>query len=118
MRYAIALDQGGSVVRDGITGHSVTRPAISEEAQQSVAEWNARCVTRQVDPPVKVDGGGRSVSFELGCAPRMAGGVLFLAGMGCGGCVPSTSARPDVTSGRRRVARLAPCLPSTVESAG
>ena len=27
-----------------------------EEAQQAVAEWNARCVTRKVDPPVKVDG--------------------------------------------------------------
>ena len=58
MPYAIALDQGGWVVRDGITGRTVTRPATSEEAQQAVAEWNARCVTRQVDPPVKVDGWG------------------------------------------------------------
>jgi hypothetical protein len=58
MRYAIALDQGGWVVRDAITGRSVTRPATSAEAQQSVADWNARCVTRQVDPPVKVDGWG------------------------------------------------------------
>ena len=37
---------------------NVTRLATSEEAQQAVAEWNARCVTRQVDPPVKVDGWG------------------------------------------------------------
>jgi hypothetical protein len=37
------------VVRDGITSLTVTRPATSEEAQQAVAEWNARCVTRQVD---------------------------------------------------------------------
>ena len=41
-----------------ITGHTVTRPATSEEAQQAVAEWNARCVTQQLDPPVKVDGWG------------------------------------------------------------
>ena len=58
MRYAIALEQGGWVVRDAISGHTVTRPETSEEAQQAVAEWNARCVTRQVDPPVKVDGWG------------------------------------------------------------
>jgi len=53
VRYAIALDQGEWVVRDAITGRSVTRPATSEEAQQAVSEWNARCVTRQVEPPVK-----------------------------------------------------------------
>jgi len=58
MRYAIALEQGGWVVRDHITGHTVTQPATSAEAQQAVAEWNGRCVTRQVDPPVKVDGWG------------------------------------------------------------
>ena len=58
MRYAIALEQGGWVVRDAITGHSETQPATSEEAQQAVAAWNAGCVTRQVDPPVKVDGWG------------------------------------------------------------
>ena len=46
------------MVRDVITGRSETQPATSEEAQQAVAEWNARCVTRQVDPPVKVDGWG------------------------------------------------------------
>jgi len=45
-------------VRDGISGRTVTRPATSEEAQQAVADWNARCVTRQVDPRVKVDGWG------------------------------------------------------------
>src|SRR5215204_6987364 len=58
MRYAIALEQGGWVVRDAITGRSETEPATSEEAQRAVAEWNARCVTRQVNPPVKVDGWG------------------------------------------------------------
>jgi hypothetical protein len=56
MGYAIAPEQGGWVVRDAITGRSETQPTTSEEAQQAVAEWNARCVTRQVDPPVKVDG--------------------------------------------------------------
>jgi hypothetical protein len=56
MRYAIALADGGWVVRDAISGQAVTPPATSEEAQQAVAEWNARCVTRQVEPPVKVDG--------------------------------------------------------------
>jgi hypothetical protein len=56
VRYGIALEQGGWVVRDAISGHAVTRPATSEEAQQAVAEWNARCVTRQVEPPIKVDG--------------------------------------------------------------
>lgn len=58
MRYAIALEQGGWVVRDAITGRRETQPATSEEAQQAVAEWNASCVTRQVDPPVKVEGWG------------------------------------------------------------
>ena len=95
MRYAIALADGGWVVRDGITGRSVTRPATSEEAQQAVTEWNARRVTRNVDPPVRVDGWGPPGS----CGPRMAGGALPLAGMGCGGCAPRTSARPDLASG-------------------
>src|SRR5215211_7236795 len=58
MRYGIALEQGGWVVRDAISGQAVTRPATSQEAQEAVAEWNARCVTRQVDPPIKVDGWG------------------------------------------------------------
>jgi hypothetical protein len=58
MRYGIALKEGGWVVQDHISGQTVTRPATSEEAQDAVAEWNARCVTRRVDPPVKVDGWG------------------------------------------------------------
>ena len=58
MRYGIALHEGGWVVQDHISGQTVTRPATSEEAQQAVAEWNARCVTRRVEPPVKVDGWG------------------------------------------------------------
>jgi len=32
MRYGIALQQGGWVVRDAISGQAVTRPATSEEA--------------------------------------------------------------------------------------
>ena len=58
MRYGAAPEQGGWVVQDHITGHTVTRPGTFEEAQQAVAEWNARCVTRQGEPPVKVDGWG------------------------------------------------------------
>src|SRR5215211_1781629 len=98
VRYAIALDQGEWVVRDAITGRSVTRPATSEEAQQAVSEWNARCVTRQVEPPVKVDGWGLSVSCGCGCAPRTAGGVLCLAVMGCDGCVPRSCASLGLSS--------------------
>jgi len=58
MRYGIALQDGGWVVQDHISGQTVTRPATSEEAQQAVTEWNARWVTRRVEPPVKVDGWG------------------------------------------------------------
>ena len=46
------------VLREAISGKAVTAPATSEEAQEAVAEWNARCVTRQVEPPIKVDGWG------------------------------------------------------------
>jgi hypothetical protein len=49
MRYAIALQQGGWVVRNAISGLAVTPLATLEEAQEAVAEWNSRCVTRQVD---------------------------------------------------------------------
>ena len=59
------LEQGGWVVRDAISGKVVTPPATSEEAQQAVAEWNARCITRQVDPPVKVDAWGPPVSYGM-----------------------------------------------------
>src|SRR5215207_8779009 len=74
MRYGIALQEGGWVVRDHISGQTVTRPATSEEAQQAVAEWNARCVTRRVEPPVKVDGWGpagelRGWVVGAGCRP-------------------------------------------------
>jgi phage baseplate assembly protein W len=55
MRYGVTLEHGGWVVWDTISRETVTRPA-SEEAQEAVKEWNARCVTRQVDPPIKVDG--------------------------------------------------------------
>jgi hypothetical protein len=58
MRYGIALQEGGWVVQDHISGQTVTRPATSEEAQQAVTEWNARCVTRRVEPPVRVHGWG------------------------------------------------------------
>jgi hypothetical protein len=83
-------------VRDGITGRCVTRPATPEEAQQAVGEWNSRCVTRQVDPPVRLTVGGRLVSCGFGCSPRTAGGVLSPAGMGCGGYAPQISASPEL----------------------
>src|SRR5829696_7321634 len=70
MRYAIALEQGGWVVRDAITGRSETQPATSEEAQQAVAEWNARCVTRQVDPPIKIDGWGPAGELKVWLSRR------------------------------------------------
>jgi hypothetical protein len=57
-RVRHALEQDGWVVCVASSGQAVTQPATSEEAQQAVAEWNARCVTRDVDPPVKVDGWG------------------------------------------------------------
>ena len=63
------------MVRDAISGQAVTLPATSEEAQQAVVEWNARCVTRQVHPPVKVDGWGLPVTCGCGCAPTTAGGA-------------------------------------------
>jgi len=65
MRYGIALEQGGWVVQDHISGRTVTKPATSEEAQQAVAEWNARCVTRQVDPPIQVDGWGPAGELKV-----------------------------------------------------
>jgi hypothetical protein len=65
MRYGIALEHGGWVVRDSITGDIVTHPTTSEETQRTVAEWNARCVTRQVDPPIKVDGWGPAGELTL-----------------------------------------------------
>jgi hypothetical protein len=45
-------------VCDAIQRQTVTPPATSEEAQQAVSDWNALCVIRHVDPPVKVDGWG------------------------------------------------------------
>jgi hypothetical protein len=56
MRYGVTLERGGWVVWDQLTAKTVTRPATSEEAQEAVREWNARCVTRPVDPPIKVEG--------------------------------------------------------------
>jgi phage baseplate assembly protein W len=62
MRYGIAHNGVGWVVHDGITGENVTRPATSEETQRAVTEWNARCTTRKVDPPMSVDGWGPAAS--------------------------------------------------------
>ena len=42
MRYAIALGQGGWVVRNGITGRCVIQAATSEEAQQSEDAWDEK----------------------------------------------------------------------------
>jgi hypothetical protein len=65
MRYGIALEHGGWVVRDSISGEIVTHPATSEETQRAVAELNARCVTRLVDPPIRVDGWGPAGELSL-----------------------------------------------------
>jgi hypothetical protein len=62
---SIAQQQGGRVVQDHITGHTVTRPATPEEAEQAAAEWNARCETRQVDPAVKIDGWGAARELRV-----------------------------------------------------
>lgn len=56
MRYAVTLERGGGVVWDRISRESVTRPATAQEAQEAVKEWNARCVVKPVDPPIRVDG--------------------------------------------------------------
>ena len=65
MRYGITLEHGGWVVRDSITGEIVSHPATSEETQRIVAEWNARCVTRPVDPPINVDCWGPAGELTL-----------------------------------------------------
>jgi hypothetical protein len=39
-----------------ISREIVIHPATSEEAQEAVKEWNARCVTREANPPIKVNG--------------------------------------------------------------
>jgi hypothetical protein len=62
MRYSVTLERGGWVVWDTISRQIMTHPATSEEAQEAVEEWNARCVTREVDPPIQVDGCGLSAS--------------------------------------------------------
>ena len=46
------------MVWDTIHRQIMTHPATSEEAQEAVEEWNALCVTREVDPPIQVDGWG------------------------------------------------------------
>jgi hypothetical protein len=74
VRYAIASTADSVSDDPSAPIWSVTQPATSEEAQQAVTEWNARCVTRKVDPPVKVDGWVPAGELEPGCAPRMAGG--------------------------------------------
>src|SRR5215213_4511400 len=33
--------------------------------EQAVAEWNVRCVTRHVDPPIKVDGWGQPGDLRI-----------------------------------------------------
>jgi hypothetical protein len=45
MRYSVTLEYGGRVVWDTITRQIMTHPATSEETQEVVKEWNARCVT-------------------------------------------------------------------------
>jgi hypothetical protein len=90
MRYGIALEHGGWVVRDSITGDLVTHPATSQEAQDAVKEWNAWCVTRPVEPPIRVDGWGPlgELTVWLQAADgwwglvRSKGGVRWVRGRG------------------------------------
>jgi len=65
VRYNITLENGGWVVWDTITQQTMTDPATSEEAQEAVNDWNARCVSRSVDPPVPVDGWGPAGKLSL-----------------------------------------------------
>jgi hypothetical protein len=85
------------VVRDAITGRSVTRPATSEEARQAAY---------RVEHPLRHPASGPArqgrwvgappVSCGCGFVPRTAGGTLSLAGMGCGGCEPRICVGPDL----------------------
>jgi hypothetical protein len=79
MRYSVTLERGGWVVWDTISRETVTRPATSEETQEAVKEWNARCVTRRVDPPIKVDGWGTRGRVDV-----LAAGRGRLVGVGPG----------------------------------
>jgi hypothetical protein len=65
MRYSITLDNGGWVVFDTINQQIMTEPATSEEAQEAVKDWNGRCVSRPVDPPVPVYGWGPAGKLTL-----------------------------------------------------
>jgi hypothetical protein len=65
MRYSVTLEHGGWVVWDTITRQIMTHAATSQEAQEAVKEWNARCVTRPVDPPIMVDGWGPAGELTL-----------------------------------------------------
>jgi hypothetical protein len=79
---------GAWCVRDNITGQTLTRPATSEEAQQAVAEWNARCVTREVDPPINVDGWGPAGELKAWELAEDGWWDLSLVRRACGGYVP------------------------------
>ena len=90
MRYAIALADGEWLVReDAITGHAVTGRHI-EEAQQAVTDWNARCVTRKVEPPV-IDGWGPVGDLRAWLRAEDGWWGLVSAVMGCGGYAPRIS---------------------------
>ena len=88
IRYGIALEQDGWVVHDAISGQAVTPPATSEEAQGAVAEWNAGCVTRQVEPPIKVDGWGPAGVLRVWLLAEDGWWGLVPARQGCGGSAP------------------------------
>jgi hypothetical protein len=89
VRCAIALEQGGWVVQDHLSGHTMTQPATSEEAQQAVAEWNARCVTRQVDAPIKVDGWGSADELRVWLLAEECWYGMVASKTGCAGYAPT-----------------------------
>jgi hypothetical protein len=89
------------------TGRSETQPATSEEAQQAIAEWNSRCVTRPVDPPIKVDGWGPAGELR----------VWLLADDGWWGLVSGTDGMRWMRAEDLRPAAQ-PCHPRMLERLG
>jgi len=95
MRCSVTLKRGGWVVWDTISRETVTHPATSEEAHETVKEWNARCVTRPVDPPIRVDGWVPAGELTHWLQAETAGGHSSQARTASGGSRPRTCAQPD-----------------------
>src|SRR5829696_22 len=75
MRYAIALEQGGWVVRDHVTGRSVTPPATSEEAHQVSQSGTPAALPGKSTRRSRLTVGGLPASCAFGYWPRTAGGA-------------------------------------------